>query len=280
MPIFDIIKVWQEFERSSKNGSMNEIKLFRNLAHAIESNTKSAYIEETHGASKANVIFKSARYDEDRCEIADQLIISISKSRNSARATFLQAKYAKSSKWTEMSELSQLDFRAQGNQWFLLNRRPEIKGVLKFQPPSNLLSSFNNPAIGTYGVFYKLKKEYQFAYSIAEMVSCSSPTVKNPKLAINGSLTDYRIFENSSIVCMDLQCYLLSLLKFKIGALIYTNIPTHIWLLNYVKAKAMERSIDDEIMDAIDSIATDIKVHGDIHEATKDGVSLLIVLTP
>jgi len=238
------------------------------------------HIEETHGASKANVVFDSARKANDRCEIADQLIFSISKSLNIARATFLQAKYARNTKWANLNPIAQLDFQAQSNQWYLLNRRPEIQGVHKFQPPSDLLSSFNNPAIGTYGVFYRRSGIIDFTYSIAEMVSCASPTVANPKLAINGSLERYTIAKDSAVVCMSIDEFLANLLSFRVGAVIDRSVRSQQWLVSYVKEKAQAADVDEEILVAINSLTDDGFDSEDILGTTGDGVSVLVVLTP
>ncbi|RAJ96427.1 hypothetical protein [Aliidiomarina maris] len=136
-------KVINEFRVNSNFKSDNEVSLFRKLAKAIVKESKSTFIDETHGGNVCNVSFASPTNKQETCEISDLLIVSLCHKTHRFRATFWQAKKQGVSKWVNVTQDGeQLDFKGQFNQWDLLSRRPEVVGVKSFYPPKDILSSF------------------------------------------------------------------------------------------------------------------------------------------
>lgn len=270
--------IQNEFDFLNNSSHIGEVVLFRNMASAIEKHTSSVYVQETHGSSKANVVFTSPRKYADRCEISDQLIVSFSKSKRVAKATFFQAKYSYPTNGSKLLLKTQMDFRGQTNQWFLLHSRPFLTGVPNFNPPNDLLSGFVNPAIGSYGVYYQSTNEFELTYSVGVLVSCASPNTARPKLAINRALNGYSIF-NSVAVTNNLDGFLRNLFDFRIGADIDPASASGDWILNYVKARAISAGAEENVLEAINNVALDTPIYGDIPDSESVGLSVLIVLT-
>lgn len=237
-----IQKIISTFYSSTKFSSDNEVALFRKFALAIQAESSSTLIDETHGGGVCNVSFTSPTNKIETCEIADLLIISYSQSQDAWRATFWQAKKQGVSKWINVTQDgSQLDFKGQFNQWDLLSRRPEVSGVKGFQPPKDILSGFSSPSIGTYGIFYEKGGSIEVAHSIAEFISCPSPATKSPMLAINGYLSKYSMYERELMSTLTLEGFLGALFDFRIGAKLDSANNTHRWLMERIRGKLKEQ---------------------------------------
>lgn len=234
-----ISSVIADFRSAAAFSKADEVALFRALAAAIVKNSSSTFIDETHGGKVCNVSFTSATGKPETCEISDLLIVSYSTSPNLLRATFWQAKKQAVSKWLNVTSTgSQLDFKGQFNQWDLLSRRPSISGVAAFTPPSDLLSSFRSPSIGSFGVFYEKASTIEVAHSVAEFLACPSPAAKHPTLAVNGYLDKYYAFNMEVLTRNDLTSFLSALFEFQVGALLDPSQPSHRWLASWIMTKA------------------------------------------
>ncbi len=232
---------------ASDFSSDNEVTLFRTMATELLKKSKGIFIDETHGRV-CNVTFKSIRGITETCEISDLLIITTDTKQNISRATFWQAKKESNSSWIKNTTASSIpqgcfDFKGQFNQWELLSYRPEIGHVAKFKPPKTLLSSFDSPSIGSFGVFYAYKKDLELNYSVAEFITSPLPLpsksskskAPQTKMHINGKLSKYYYNGEEKIVCGNIYDFFYSLMSNNIGAIIDTNKSEHRWLINYVK---------------------------------------------
>lgn len=259
--------------RSNLKFKTIEVGLFRTLAKSIAKNSKAVFIDETHG-NVCQVKFTSALGKPERCEIADLLIISILK-KSSFRATFWQAKKETQSKWTRTNTGGQLDFKGQYNQWDLLCNRPRIQGVNKFNPPHTLLSSFDSPSIGSFGIFYEKANNIELSYSIAEFVSCHNPHAKSCRMTINGYLEKYMFGRHETISKISIRDFLHSLFSHQIGADLDSNVSDHKWLIQYVQNKlrfSNEKKIDPNVFRDF------LRDYGDDDSPqSKDGLSILII---
>lgn len=278
-----ISRIVTDFRKSVAFRAADEIALFRALAASIVKYSSSAFVDETHGGNVCNVRFTSVMGKTEICEIADLLIISADPIHSNLRATFWQAKKQAVSKWLGVTSCgSQLDFKGQFNQWDLLCRRPTVSGVASFVPPPDLLSSFSSSSIGSFGVFYERASATEVAHSIAEFLACPSPTSKHPTLTINGCLDKYCFSQAEVITRRDLPSFLSALFAFQVGALLDPSLPTHRWLVSWVRSKASAgappaalRSLDKflgnampaDIGDSTNSIGLSILIVGAPHEA-------------
>jgi len=257
-------EVYMEYQNTVKGNDLHELHLFRALENSIKRyGGDCIIIRETHGR-KAQVKFYSTTHAQDaQCEIADWLIVVVSKSIKAYRATFWQAKYDRSNGKMSLSNqqgMGVYKFKAQFNQWELLSQRPKIQGVSPFLPPENLLLSAPSPSIGSYGIFYKYEKRIELAYSVADML-IPTPIRKNspskPKshkdFCLNGKLEGIQgYWSQDTLVAIDLRGFLVSLLSFNIGALfLLDELP--IKRLKYIRYKInsiisdiRQYNIDDE----------------------------------
>jgi len=248
-------EVYMEYQNTVKGNDLHELYLFRALENSIKRyGGDCVIIRETHGR-KAQVKFYSTTHAQDtQCEIADWLIVVVSRSIKAYRATFWQAKYDRSNGKMSLSNqqgMGVYKFKAQFNQWELLSQRPIIQGVSPFLPPENLLLSAPSPSIGSYGIFYKYEKRIELAYSVAEMlipVSIRKNSPSNPKsykqFYLNGRLKGtLGYWSQDTLVTLDLRDFLTSLLSFNIGALFMLNeLPR--WHLIYVRNKMRNLLVD------------------------------------
>lgn len=270
-----ISKIIDNFYANSNFSKDGEVDLFRNLAKAIEANSNSAFIDETHGATKCNVIFDLTPGSSTRCEIADLLIIVKSDHSRYLRGTFWQAKKQKNPKWIATpAQDSHLDFKGQFNQWDLLSRRPKLDGVKPFNPPADLLESFDSGSIGSFGVFYESHSSIEMMHSIAEFISCASPKVKHPTMIINGHLEKYYYAHEEVIMRSTLRGFLEALFSHQIGAPLMTMKSTHKWLLSYAfsKARAASNIDPEQFFSNIEPLTTD-----EFNAGSNDGLSVLLV---
>lgn len=269
-----IPKIIKDFYANSNFSADDEVDLFRNLAKAIEANSSSAFVDETHGATKCNVCFFLTSGVSTRCEIADLLIIVKSKHFPFLRGTFWQAKKQKKPKWTSISTLdSHLDFRGQFNQWDLLSRRPKLTGVYPFNPPNDLLESFGSPSIGSFGVFYEKHSSIEIMHSVAEFISCGNPNAKHPTMVANGHLEKYHYADGEVMVRSTLKGFLEALFSHQVGAAFIPIKSTHRWLLSYASSKVQASSnIDSEqFFSDIELLPDEFNMEGG------DGLSVLLI---
>jgi len=271
-----IQRVITDFRTKASFAKNNEIALFRNLASAIEANSCSTFINETHG-KVCNVAFKAITGKKEICEIADLLIVSCAPS-GALRATFWQAKKQKKSKWLGAVPGSEyLDFDGQFNQWDLLRRRPLISGIGPFCPPSDLLSSFTSASIGSFGVFYQGITDIEVNHSVAEFVACHNPTVKRPKMSINAYLGRYYYSEAEIIVRATLSTFLEALFSHQVGALLDPTVNAHRWLVKYTRTKANNARGGNVDLRAFNQFLNDEPSNDIDMSGPSDGLSVLIV---
>lgn len=270
------LKIATDFRLNANIAKDSEVDLFRKLAKSIVKNSRSVFVEETHGATKYNVSFALTTGASTRCEIADLLIVSRSKSAPFLRATFWQAKKQKSSRWVSLGSSDQhIDFKGQFNQWDLLSRRPSVSGIAPFHPPPDLLSSFDSASIGSFGVFYERASEIEVMHSIAEFVACGSPKAKHPILVANAFLERYSYMYCEAAVRPTLQHFLQALFSHQIGAPLLPSESAHQWLVGYVKSKVLA-SGQDLPSDFFLGYETQDPLDGN---TTGDGISVLLVDT-
>ncbi len=173
---------------SGYGGTINEIYLFRTLAHSVHEaasrNGFSASVLQTH-ASKINFEEKSGvdfYYANDSkkcvcCELAD--IMFIVYNNHEARLCFMQNKYDRRScrSW---------DFKADTRQLYVLkNRTPYWKGRKHpaTMPPENILCDARYSSITNYGVFAcDSSGQYIMEYYIAEAIH--APTGRGRKCVV------------------------------------------------------------------------------------------------
>ena len=275
MKISDISNIITSF-RSNSLHTDSEVTLFRELAKTLTAAAASTvFIDETHGAQKANVTYSNSQQIQTRCEISDLLIITRGATTPHLTATFWQAKKCKKSDWVNYNTAdAHLDFEAQFNQWELLSSRPNLTAIPPFSAPSNILSSFNSPAIATYGVFYEKNGQIEVAHSIAELIACTKPKKipkQNTKCIINAFLACYQ--QNAQEVCVktDMESFLTALLTNRIGAPIDNMLPAHQWLISYAASKL---NFNQETVknDFFEGFSVDIDIN---YEA--DGLSILFI---
>lgn len=137
----------------TKGLSHAEIPLFQKMHKALVELSGKFEVEEYHGtAHQVNFTGNgSFARTNARCELSDLMIVTFSSITKSARLTYLQAK----SERAILASVCGRQFSANLEQWYLLAQRPQIKGVGKFNPPPDLLSSSLLPSIGSFAFFYK-----------------------------------------------------------------------------------------------------------------------------
>ena len=272
-----VSRIVSHFASTTSFAVNDEVALFRALAKSICGFLPAVFIDETHGAHKANVEFTSSIGNSERCEISDLLIVSYNHSEPT-RVTFWQAKKQSSSKWQKYtSELGHLDFDGQYNQWDLLSRRPDIKGVGAFSPPATLLSSFSS-AIGSFGVFYSNGTSIEVNHSTAEFVSCFAPSLTKSKMHINGVFANYFSPSRELISRPTLEGFLRALTSHHIGAEIDLRKPEHKWLLSYIISKLPASGTGQGVADMFRNRHSEegaVKMD----DPKGDGISILLVGT-
>lgn len=268
------LDIANDFRASACFACDDEVDLFKKLYRSIEGKTRAVFIEETHGATKYNVEFSLTTGAGTRCEIADLLIISKSGRVPFLRATFWQAKKQRNPKWVSIASSDMhVDFTGQFNQWDLLSRRPHVSGILPFQPPGDLLSCFDSASIGSFGIFYERASKIEIIHSVAELIGCTSPKAKHPKMVANAFLEKYFYSNGEVLVRTTLESFLSALLDHEIGAPVQGGKATHRWLISYAKAKvvAANREVPNEFFDGYD-----VPLNPEVG-ATGDGISLLLI---
>jgi hypothetical protein len=238
------LQIINTFLQSVNFSADDEVKLFRALARAIETHTKSVFIDETHGAIKCNVEFQSLANKLERCEIADLLIISCDDVGHKFRATFWQAKKEAASKWEGLTANAPLlDFKAQYNQWELLARRPDVVGVAPFHPPTFLLSGASSASIGSFGTFYVPGNNYgpggpiEVFHCDAEWISCANPGPTHSRFVAHRKFQHWLHRHQGRVACPTLADFLDDLLNGQIGEPVDPTTPLGQWIISYAKGK-------------------------------------------
>ena len=159
-----------KFRALTKGFSHAEVPLFQQMHKALVGLSGKFDIEEYHGTAHqvefaGNGSFARANA---RCELSDLMIVTFSSVMKSARLTYLQAK----SERATLPSVCGRQFSANLEQWFLLERRPQITGVGKFNPPPDLLASALLPSIGSFAFFYKDPAgDFQTYYAAANFLT-------------------------------------------------------------------------------------------------------------
>ena len=159
-----------------------EIPLFRAMHSSLAGLSGAFEVEEYHGASNQVIFTGNASYARTnaRCELSDLMIITFSSITGSARLTYLQAK----SERATLNSVCGYKFAANLEQWFLLAKRPLIKGYGKFNPPPDLLSNALLPSVGSFAFFHKNSQgDFEVYYASADhLYPVSSYTQRYGKL--------------------------------------------------------------------------------------------------
>lgn len=174
------------FRALTKGLSHAEIPLFQKMHKALVGLSGQFDIEEYHGTAHQVKFVGNGSYARTnaRCELSDLMIVIFSSVAKSARLTYLQAK----SERATLPSVCGRQFSANLEQWFLLEKRPTITGVGKFNPPTDLLSSALLPSIGSFAFFYKDPAgDFQTYYAAANYLTLpKSYTRRYGKLQANG----------------------------------------------------------------------------------------------
>lgn len=227
---------------TSKNITGGEIKLFRALINALKNSQQTnVKIEEYHGANYQVKFTGNGSYARAsaRCELSDLLIISFNSKE--ARLTYLQAKYEN----TIVASIQSHKWKANLEQWFLLNQLPSIKGYGKFDPPSDLLSSATLKSIGSFGFFHKdLSGVFDFYYASAEHLSLPRTySQRAGKLVVNRHLLDSHLLgqtlgiqQKECLEAINLNHFLNQLYNLQIGTPIDKSNLISQWIINNLKS--------------------------------------------
>ena len=120
----------------------------------------------------------------------------------------------------------------------------------KFNPPSDLLSCFASPSIGSFGIFFERNLNIEIAHSTAEFISCPSPAAKHPTLSINGYFDKYYFGAQEIVTRSSLDGFLRSLFEFEVGSLLDPSMSQHQWLIGKVRSKvATQPGADFGVLD-------------------------------
>lgn len=142
-----------KFRALTKGLSHAEVPLFRQMHKAFVGLSGKFDVEEYHGTAHQVEFAGNGSFARTnaRCELSDLMIVTFSSVTKSARLTYLQVK----SERATLSSVCGRQFSANLEQWYLLQKRPKITGVGKFNPPPDLLASALLPSIGSFAFFYK-----------------------------------------------------------------------------------------------------------------------------
>lgn len=142
-----------KFRALTKGLSHAEVPLFRQMHKSLVGLSGNFDIEEYHGTAHQVEFAGNGSFARTnaRCELSDLMIVTFSSVTKSARLTYLQAKSDRSI----LASVCGHQFSANLEQWYLLEKRPSITGVGKFNPPADLLSNALLPSIGSFAFFFK-----------------------------------------------------------------------------------------------------------------------------
>lgn len=159
-----------KFRALTKGLSHAEVPLFQQMHKALVGLSGKFDIEEYHGTAHQVEFAGNGSYARTnaRCELSDLMIVTFSSVAKSARLTYLQAK----SERATLPSVCGRQFSANLEQWFLLEKRPPITGVGKFNPPPDLLASALLPSVGSFAFFYKDPAgDFQTYYAAANFLT-------------------------------------------------------------------------------------------------------------
>lgn len=186
-----------EFYQRTHGSSAGEIGLFRKMMDALTaagglgSGVKSA---EIHGNSHQVRFVGPGGYSRvnARCELADVMVVAFSPHSNQARLSFIQAKSERN--FGIHTGIVGRKLRANLEQWDLLSRRPEIKGVGAFNPPPSLLSGATRRSVGSFVFFVKDGRGgYDIYYASAARLPLGGRyTQRNGSLLAQDALCTFR----------------------------------------------------------------------------------------
>jgi hypothetical protein len=195
------VELDRKWSDRAKNEAFTEEGQFKALAKALKDCTGKFDVCITHGSAH-QVTFKDLglpwRQPSGlaRCEISDLLIIvwtdnpfpSRRVKKREVRICFLQNKIDKRKGILGGGVGKEYNFPGNVEQWALLNRRPEVIGHGRFDPPPDILSSALVPAIGAFGVFYRSKSTgREMAYWPADVIVPSDLTGRKKILKVVSS---------------------------------------------------------------------------------------------
>ena len=239
-----------------KNNNLNKIKggeiaLFRSLLWSFKNATqKNVYIEEHHGTNHQVTFTGNGTYARSsaRCELSDLLLISFNS--REARLTYLQAKYEN----TIVSDVQTHKWKANLEQWFLLNQLPLIKGYGKFNPPADLLNSAKLKSIGSFGFFHKdLSGDFDLYYASAEHLSLPiTYTQRSGKLFVNRTSLNSHLLrqfvgfsEKECLEATSLHNFLVQLYNLQVGTPIHINNSISRWIISNLKSLPNSSLVND-----------------------------------
>lgn len=159
-----------KFRSLTKGLSHAEVPLFRQMHKALVGLSGKFEVEEYHGTAHQVDFAGNGSFARTnaRCELSDLMIITFSSVAQAARLTYLQAK----SERATLASVCGRQFSANLEQWYLLEKRPKITGVGKFNPPPDLLASALLPSIGSFAFFFKDPAgDFQTYYAAANFLT-------------------------------------------------------------------------------------------------------------
>ncbi len=245
-PAIVFAKAYDVNFRSLTSGfSHNEIPLFQAMHATLAGLSRNFQIEEYHGTSNQVAFAGNGTYARRnaRCELSDLMIITYSSVTRTARLTYLQAK----SERATLSSVCGRKFSANLEQWFLLEQRPTIAGMGKFNPPPDLLSSALLPSVGSFAFFHKdLAGDFQTYYAAANYLAPPTTyTQRYGKLQATGPChVSTTAAHTECLAACGNQAFAKSLFRLEIGtpvdASISQAISTRSWLAANLRAKIVE----------------------------------------
>lgn len=237
--------------RSLTSGfSHNEIPLFQAMHTTLVGLSGNFDIEEYHGTSNQVAFTGNGTYARKnaRCELSDLMIITYSSITRTARLTYLQAK----SERATLSSACGCKFSANLEQWFLLEQRPTIAGVGKFNPPPDLLYSALLPSVGSFAFFHKDPTgDFQTYYAAANYLAPPATyTQRYGKLQATGPChVSTTAAHAECLAACGNQSFAKSLFRLEIGtpvdASISQAIRTRNWLAANLRSKILEAQQED-----------------------------------
>lgn len=159
-----------KFRALTKGLTHAEVPLFRQMHTALVGLSGRFDVEEYHGTAHQVEFAGNGSFARTnaRCELSDLMIVTFSSFTKSARLTYLQVK----SERATLPSVCGRQFSANLEQWYLLEKRPMITGVGKFNPPPDLLASALLPSIGSFAFFYKDPSgDFQTYYAAANFLA-------------------------------------------------------------------------------------------------------------
>jgi len=190
------VKLGQAFAKSFANNSANvgkgEVALFQAMQKSLLAlaNPPNVVVEEYHGTQHQVTFTGSGTYSRTnaRCELSDLLIVVYDCDSKYARLTYIQAKSERNVPASPCG-IAGKHLGANLEQWDLLARRPPIRGVGTFKPPSDLLCRALLPSIGSFVFFIHGCASVDIYYCAASWLTMPYPySTRAGKLTAVGNL--------------------------------------------------------------------------------------------